>query len=288
MPLAVAGSSRAIDAVCAVRLDNGDDGTLRSMMRGKIARDCPRQRADPRLQKDVCWHVIVLLHRLMCERGVALHDPTRDLRIAVKRRVLHEHPAALLRKIRCMAHGVIVVVRCKRCLRTEPADVRQTLGRAALGHKDMSKQAKDLRRPRDAASVVAVRRRHERDLAQLFTVLRLRKVLIGHRALREPQILREIACDRIARPEPLERVQPKPTALILDRKPPEPQPRRKAFEVGKRCRCVVRQPLMKRGCTRRHAGVERSDIRTRAVRMHEMYRLDGFIHRRFLPTIIVP
>ena len=274
MPLAVTGSGCAIDAVCAVRLNDGDDGTLRSMMRGKIARDRPRQRADTRLQKDVGRHVVVLLHRLMCERGVALHDPTRDLRIAVKRRILYEHPAALLREIRCMAYGVIVVVRCKRCLRTEPADVCQTLGRAALWHKDMGKQSEDLRRPRDAASVVSVCRRHERDLAQLFAVLRLREVLVGHLALGESETLREIACDRIARPKPLERVQAEPSALILDCEPPEPQSRRETFEIGKRCRGVVRQPLMERNRTRRHTGVERGDIRTRTVRMREMYRLD--------------
>ena len=224
----------------------------------------------------------------MCERGVALHDPTRDLRIAVKRRVLHEHPAALLREIRCMAHGVIVVVRCKRCLRTEPADVRQTLGRAALGHKDMGKQAEDLRRPRDAASVVAVRRRHERDLAQLVAVLRLREVLVGHLALGESETLREIACDRVARPEPLERVQPKPPALILDCDPSKSEPRRKTFEIGKWCRYVVRQLLMERNRTRCCARIECHDIHARVVRMREMYRLDGFVHRRFLPTIIVP
>ena len=135
--------------------------------------------------------------------------------------------------------------------------------------------------------MVSVRRRHERDLAQLIAVLWLCEVLVGHLALGESETLREIACDRIARPEPLERVQPKPTALILDCKPPEPQSCRETFEIRKRCRCVVRQPLMERNRTRRHAGVKRSDIRTHAIRMREMYRLDGFVHRRFLPTIIV-
>ena len=106
----------------------------------------------------------------MCKCRIALHDPERDLGIAVKRRILHEHPALFLREIRRMAHGVVIVVRCKRCLRTKSANVREAFGRAALGHKDMGEHAEDLRRPRDAAPMVAVRRRDERDLAQLLAV----------------------------------------------------------------------------------------------------------------------
>ena len=257
-------------------------------MRCKVACDRPRQGANTRLQEDMGRRFVVLRHRFMRKCRIALHDPKRDLGIAVERRVLHEHPALFLREVRCMAHGVVVVVRCKRCLRTEPADVRETLGRASLRHKDMGKQPKDLCRPCDTAPVVAVCRRDERDLAQAVALLRLREVLIRHRTRGEPEVLCKIACDSITRPESLERVQSETSALVLHREPPEPQHRRKPFEIGERCRRIHRQTFVKRDRTRCHICAKRRDIRACTVRMCQLYRLDRFIHRNFLPINRIP
>ena len=214
---------RPIDAVGAVRLDNGDDGALRPIVRGKVSRDRARQRPDACLQKDMRRPLSVLLHRLMGKRRVALHDPLRPLRIAAERRVLHEHPALFLRHLRGIAHGIVIVVGGERRLRAKSADVCQTLGRAALRHKDMRKNPEQLRRPRNTAPVVAVRRRDEGDAAQPLAVLRCTQALIGHLVLRDAQILREIARDGVARAEPLERVQPEPLALILHGDPRQPE-----------------------------------------------------------------
>ena len=182
-----------------------------------------------------------------------------------------------------MTHSVIVVVRRKRRLRAEPANVRQTLGRAALGHEYVRKEPEQLCRPRDAAPMVAIRRRHERERAQPLAILRLLEILIGHLALGDVEILREIACDRIARPEPLERVQPEPLALILHREPPEPQSLRETPEIGERCRLIVRQTPMKPQRTRRSLRSECGDIRERFLRMYELYCFDRFVHDAFPP-----
>ena len=87
----------------------------------------------------------------------------------------------------------------------------------------MRKNPEQLRRPRNAAPVVAVRRRDEGDAAQPLAVLWCAQALIGHLLLRDAQILREIARDGVARAEPLERVQPEPLALILHGDPRQPE-----------------------------------------------------------------
>ena len=154
---------------------------------------------------------------------VALHDPLRPFRVTAERRVLHEHPALFLCHLRGIAHGIVIVVGGERRLCAEPADVRQTLGRAALRHKDMRKNPEQFRCPRDTAPVIAVRRRDESDAAQSLAVLRCTQALIGHLLRGDAQILREIACDGVARAEPLERVQPEPLALILHGDPRQPE-----------------------------------------------------------------
>ena len=87
----------------------------------------------------------------------------------------------------------------------------------------MRKNPEQLRRPRNTASVVAVRRRDEGDAAQSLAVLRCTQALIGHLLLRDAQILCEVARDGVARAEPLERVQPEPLALILHGDPRQPE-----------------------------------------------------------------
>ena len=263
-----------IDAVGTVRLNDGDDGTLRPIVRGKVSRNRARQRPDARLQEDMRRHLSVLLHRLMGKRRVALHDPLRPLRVAVERRVLHEQPALFLRHLRCIAHGIIIVVGGKRCLCTESANVRQTLRGAALRHKDTGKQPKELCRPRHTAPVVAVRCRDEGDAAQPLTVLRCAQALIGHLLRGDAKILRETARDGIARAEPLERIQPEPLALILHGDPRQPERLCELPEVGERRRLVRRQCPMKRLHTRRCLCTVGREICLRRCIMREMCRLD--------------
>ena len=219
-------------------------------------------------------HLSVLLHRLMGKRRVALHDPLRPLRVTAERRVLHEHPALFLCHLRRIAHGIVIVVGGERRLRAKSADVCQTLGRAALRHKDMRKNPEQLRRPRDTAPVVAVRRRDEGDATQPLAVLRCTQALIGHFVCGDAQILREIARDGVARAEPLERVQPEPLALILHGDPRQPEGPCEMPEVGERRRLVRRQRPMKRLHTRRCLCAVGGDICLRLCTMREMSRLD--------------
>ena len=247
-------------------------------MRSKIACNRPRQRADTRLQKDVRRGFVPLLRRLLREGRIPLHDPERNLRIALECRVLHEHPALFLRQICCVAHGVIIVVRRKGRLRAESADVCKALCRAALRHKDMGKEPEQLRRPRDTAPMVPVCRRHERDAAQLLAVLRPFHVLIAQRPLGQSQNLCEICRDRIARAKTLKRIQTEPLALVLHHDSAEPQIRRETFQIGQRGRLICGQAPVKSHRVRRSLCPERRDICARSLGMQVLYCLDGFVH----------
>ena len=217
-------------------------------MRRKISRDRARQRADARLQEDVCRELSVFLRRFRGERRISLHDPERDLRVAVERRVLHQHPALLLCHRRRMAHRIIVVVCRERGLCAEAANVREALGRAALGHKNVCKETEQLRRPCNAAPVIAVRRRDEDDIAETLAVRRLLQVLIGHLALGQTQILREITRHGITRPEGLERM------------PPDAKRCRKPHEICERGRLIPRNSPMELCRTRGGLLTECRDI----------------------------
>ena len=126
--------------------------------------------------------------------------------------------------------------------------------------------------------MVAVGRRHEGNAAQTLTVLRFLERLVRHLTLRQIEVLRKVACDGVARPQPFECIQPEPLALVLHCNPPETETCRKAFEIGKRCRLVHGQTPMERNGTRCRPRTERGDVREFAVRMGEMHSLDTFVH----------
>ena len=227
----------------------------------------------------------VLLCRLVGKRSISLHDPPRDLGVSLERRILQENPALFPRQCRRVTRGIIIVVGGKGCLRTESADVRQTLGRAAARHEHLREQAEQLRCPCHTAPMVAVRRSDEREPAQTRTHLRLLQAFVGHLLLRETEILHEIPCRRIARTEPLERVQSEPLALVLDRDASEPQALREMPQLTERCRGIGGYTLMKSAGTRRHRCVVCRYIGQSVYIVLTMDCLDRFVHDDSLPCI---
>ena len=124
----------------------------------------------------------------------------------------------------------------------------------------MCKETEQLRRPCNAAPVIAVRRRDEDDIAETLAVRRLLQVLIGHLALGQTQILREITRHGITRPEGLERIEAKALALILYRKPPDAKRCRKPHEICERGRLIPRNSPMELCRTRGGLLTECRDI----------------------------
>ena len=245
--LAVAGTGAAINAVCAVGLDDCDDRPLcLTVIVGEKAGNRAGHRSDTCLQEDVGRFLAVQLPQCFQRHGrVALHDPPRDVLIALPCGILHHDPAVFLCTAVGMAHGIVIIhVRDGR-IGAKCLNVVQTLRRAPLWHKYHALLAEPVGSPCDTAAVVAVCCGDKGKLTQLLAYLAAGDARIRKRVNILAQTAGDIVANTVASAQHLEGVQPKAVAFIFDVNPLDAQMSGEIIQLCERRLAVFRKTAVK-------------------------------------------
>ena len=174
VPVSRAGSF--VQACSGLCLHDDDFRRVFRIPVGEISLDRPGERADAGLYeymgRTFASVIVELIVRFHCHGAVPLHDPGRDLLVAVPRGILH-HDAVLCLLCHgvCHAHTFIVIVIFDRCLSSLSEDVVQPCLRSALWHEDNRLLSQLVCRPGDSAAVVAVCRGEKGRLAEFLSEL---------------------------------------------------------------------------------------------------------------------
>ena len=182
---------------------------------------------------------------LCCHGAVALHDPARNLLIAIPGRILHNHAVlGLGGLLRSKADAVIVVQVLDRDLGAFLRDVVVARLRRALRHVHDGLLMEALRCPGDAAAMVAVRRREERGLAEVMGKLVGRQVVEVHLGDVLAGLLCDVAGHSKGAAEHLEGVEAEAVGLILDKEAAQAQTLCHAGKVGQGRHRILREALV--------------------------------------------
>ena len=188
-----------------------------------------------------------LLGGLRGHGAVALHDPARDLLVAIPGGVLHDHAVLGLGGLGGgHAHAVVVVDVLDRDLGALLGDVVEPRLRRALGHVHDGLLVQLVCRPGDAAAVVAVGGREKGGLTEVGAELVAREVVVGHLGDVLAHLLGDVARHGKRAAQHLEGVEAKAVALVLDEEAAEAKSGGHAVKPGERRHRVLGKPPMER------------------------------------------
>ena len=249
--VAISRNGTLVEAVGGAGLHDHELGWVAREEVGEEADHGACERAHASLDKDVGGTVDLKLAQLVrCLGGhgaVALHNPRRDLGVALPRGVLHDHAMlGLLGLLGSKAHAVVVVELLDRDLGTLLGDVVEAGLRGALGHVHHSVLVQAVGSPCHAATVVAIGCGEEGRVAKVVLELVGRevvKVAVRHVAA---GLLRDVACHGKGAAKHLERVEAKAVALVLHVETAQAKTAGHAGEVGERSHGVLREALVER------------------------------------------
>ena len=193
-----------VEAVRRGGLHHDHDGGILPIAVCEVAHHRAGQTSDTGLHEDMGRTLAVLIPRLVRHGAVALHDPGRDLLIALPGGILH-HDAVLglLRELRGLPHALIIVHLGDPGLRVLRLDVIQPRHRGALRHDDDGLLMELIRCPGDAPSVVSVGRGVEGRRAEPFPELLRGEHAVGKLRDILPGLLPDIAGDGVGAAEHL-------------------------------------------------------------------------------------
>ena len=237
-----------------------DDARRRlHVFEGKIARHRSRHRADARLQKHMRGRALHLLVRLQRHGQVALHDPQRDLRVAIPGGVLHKHPTGGLGGLpRGQAHAGVVIHIFHAHFSPEGADVVYAAVRRAFGHAHDGPATYLPRRPGYAAAMVAVCGGKKHRVLQRLAAGAAGERRIGDFICFQALAGGNVAGNGVRSAQNLEGVQPEARRFVLDPKPAQAKARRQGAQFYKRRGSVKGETLMEGarfpGASGRHIG----------------------------------
>ena len=128
---------------------------------------------------------------------------------------MDQNPAVLVFPFFGQADCIVVIQLCDRGIRAKGPNVIQSLLCASLRHVNDTLLTQAVGSPGNAASVVAVRCRHEGDLTDLLFDFRTDQLLIRKFGDVHAQLFGDVIADGVASAEHLESIQTETIALIL-------------------------------------------------------------------------
>ena len=187
--------------------------------------------------------LIVRLHR---HRSVSLHDPCRDLFVALPGSILNHNAALCLhRHVVCHADTFVVVDFLDRSHCVFSKNIVQSRLRRSFRHQYNGFLSKLVGCPRNAASVVSVRSGKESCLTEFFSELIGCQDIV--RKLRNifSRLLCDVACHCKRSAEHFKGIQTEAVRFIFDINLAKPEKISHLVELRKRRHAVLREALVK-------------------------------------------